>query len=142
MSDSRSWNDRIDSIRVAEAFPVAVPARGRNIDNGFNGRDGICVFEHANFRGRSQCFDAGIDVRELGRSGDWNDRISSVQIVGNARAMIYENISFQGERFVIDRDIPDFARIRLRDGASWNDQASSLEIREDRGRGRGRGWNR
>jgi hypothetical protein len=136
MSGSRSWNDRIDSIRIAAAFPPLASARGRGFDDRFDRRDGICVFENANFRGRSQCFDSGVDMREL-RDGNWNDRISSIQVVGNARAMLYENVGFRGERLVVDRDISDLAVIRLRDGMTWNDQASSLEVREDRGRGRG-----
>jgi hypothetical protein len=74
-------------------------------------------------------------VRELGRNGNWNDRISSIQVLGNARAMFYEDIRFQGERLVVDRDISDLAVIRLRDGMTWNDRASSLEVREDRRRG-------
>ena len=141
MSGSRSWNDRIDSIRIAAAFPP-VSARGRGYDDRFDGRDGICVFENANFRGRSQCFDSGVDLRELREVGNWNDRISSIQVAGNARAMLYENVGFRGERLVVDRDISDLAAIRLRDGVNWNDQASSLEVREDRGRARGRLPNR
>ena len=142
MSGSRSWNDRIDSFRVAAAFPSPVSARGRDYDDRFDRRDGICVFENANFRGRSQCFETGADVRELRENGNWNDRISSIQVIGDARAMLYENVGFRGERLVVDRDIPDLAVIRLRDGVNWNDQASSLEVREDRGRGPGRGPNR
>ncbi len=142
MSEARSWNDRIDSIRIAAAFPPPVAARGGDYDDRFDRPDGICVFENANFRGRSQCFYTGVDIRELGRNGNWNDRISSIQVVGDARAMLYENAGFQGERLVVDRDISDLAVIRLRDGVNWNDQGSSLEVREDRGRGRGRGPNR
>ena len=142
ISGSRSWNDRIDSFRIAAAFPAPVSGRDRNYDDRFDRADGICVFENANFRGRSQCFEPGADIRELRESGNWNDRISSIQVIGNARAMLYENVGFRGERLVVDRDISDLAGIRLRDGVNWNDQGSSLEIREDRGRGRGFGLNR
>jgi hypothetical protein len=117
ITDSRTWNDRIDSLRIASDFPP--PTRTGS----------VCVFEHAYFRGRTECFDSGVEIRELRRNGDWNDRISSIQIVGNARAIFYENIGFQGEQLVVDRDIPDLAILRLRDGVNWNDQASSVEVR-------------
>jgi hypothetical protein len=117
MSDSRSWNDRIDSLRIASDFPL--PARTGS----------ICVFEHAYFSGRTECFDSGVEIRELRRNGNWNDRISSIQVIGNARAIFYENIGFQGEQLVVDRDIPDLAILRLRDGVNWNDRASSVEVR-------------
>src|SRR4029453_14229855 len=102
---------------------------------------GVLGFENANFRGLSQCFEPGADIRELRENGNWNDRISSIQVIGNARPMLYENFGFRGERLVFYRAISDLAGIRLRDGVNWNDQASSLEIREDRGRGRGFGLN-
>jgi hypothetical protein len=150
MNGSRSWNDRIGSLRVAMGYagPVRYPQpnpypnpypgnrdRDRNYDP--IERDAICVFQDANFRGRSECFEAGIDVRDLNRVAGWNDRISSIRIIGRARAIFYENSAFRGERLVVDRDFSDLAILRLRDGSNWNDQISSFEVREDPGRGRG-----
>jgi len=160
MNGSRSWNDRIGSLRVALGFngsgrfPQPAPYPG-NYPNNYPGnrdrdyrdrdpivRDAICVFQDSNFRGRSECFDSGIDVRDLSRVAGWNDRISSIRIIGRARAIFYENTAFRGERIVVERDLSDLAILRLRDGANWNDQISSFEVRQDsngRGLARGRG---
>ena len=149
MSGSRSWSDRIESFRIAGnvggAFPGNGNGRGRN-DDDWRGdrrddrRDGVCVYEHANFRGRSECFGIGEDIRDFARVRGWNDQISSIRILGDARVLAYSNEGFHGQRLIVDRDISDLAVIRLQNGLSWNDQISSLEVQVDRGRGRGRRW--
>src|SRR5262245_57251250 len=146
MSGSRSWSDRIESFRIAGNFgSVPVAGRGRNNDDWRDDRrddrrDGICVYENANFRGRSECFGVGEDIRDFARVRGWNDHISSIRVTGDARALVYSDGGFRGQRLVVDRDISDLAVIRLQNGLSWNDQISSLEVQYDRGRGRGRRW--
>jgi hypothetical protein len=144
MSGSRSWSDRIESFRIAGSFaPLPAGGRGRNNDD-WRGdrrddrRDGICVYENANFRGRSECFGIGEDIRDSARVRGWNDQISSIRVLGDARALVYSDGGFRGQRLLIDRDMSDLAVIRLQNGLSWNDQISSLEVQLDRGRGRGR----
>ena len=137
-----TWNDRIRSFRVIS-------------DNGRSGvapnpppnpppvavlRDGVCVYERANYQGREQCWRLGDEVNDVGRRAGLNNRISSVRVLGDAVAVFYQETGFRGATLVVDRDIPDLARVRV-NGAlrTWNDQISSVRVEEERGRGRGRG---
>ncbi len=145
---SKTWSDRIESFRISSGFNTPLPGRGagrndRDDDrnqgrNPRSMRDGVCVYEHANFQGRSDCWDAGEEARDLGRMG-WNDRITSIRVFGRAAAGLYRDVGFRGEQIVIDRDVSDLAIIQLRGGITWNDQISSLEVLLDRGPSRGRG---
>ena len=90
--------------------------------------DGVCVYEDTNYRGRVECFDSGRDISDLGRSGDWSDRISSIRIVGDARAAAYLDVNYRGEKLMIDQDIPDLSHIHLRNGRGWDNQISSIEV--------------
>lgn len=135
LAGSRSWSDRIESFRVSFDNAFTGPGRGRGLgrpdfgnSNDNDPRDGICVYEHANYAGRSQCFSPGEQVRDLGRDGDLSDRISSIRFFGRGTAVLYRDIQFQGERITIDRDVPDLGDIRGRGFGSWNDQISSLVI--------------
>ena len=139
-----TWNDRIDSFRV-ETSNYSGNSRndGRNNNgrwgnednrNG-NGRNAanVCVYENANYSGRMECFDSGMNLANLGNSGKWSDRISSIRINGNERVIAFVDVGFRGERLVIDRDIPDLRSLRLRNSnQTWDNRISSLEI--DRGR--------
>jgi len=140
-----TWNDRIDSFRVTSSNYNDAASRGNGrYDNGRNGNYGnnngngrnsnrVCVYEDANYSGRMECFDSAVDVSDLGRSGRWSDRISSIRIYGNERVIAYVDIGYRGERLVIDRDVPDLRALRLRNvNQTWDNQISSLEI--DRGR--------
>jgi hypothetical protein len=148
----RTWSDHIESFRVVDERgynppppPVVVqPApfpypRGGGREQTIN--EGICVYERANFQGRSQCFAPGEDIRDLARVSGMNNRISSIRVFGGARAIIYRDIQFRGENSMVDGDISDLSRVRLRGNYGWNDQISSIEVlrRGNNGRGRGRG---
>lgn len=125
MDGRRDWNDRIDSFRVLG------PGRGRG---GFFGnvgrddrdnrpsRDRICVYEDVNYGGRSQCWDADEEERNLQGRG-WNDRISSIRVFGRARVEVYRDANYRGQRLRIDRDAPDLGAI------NWSDQISSFQVR-------------
>jgi len=142
MSGSRTWNDHIDSFRVSSTFNTPFPnnnpfPRGRQPDFV---NDRVCVFEQSNYRGRSECWNAGETVRDLERVRGWNDRIRSIRVFGRTRLVVYRDASFRGEYLVVDRDISDLAVIRLRNGVNWTNQISSFEVQDEgNGRGRGRG---
>jgi hypothetical protein len=123
------WNDEVDSLRVTGDHrfegPRDQPDRGD--------RDRICIYEHANFGGNSQCFSGGEDLRELNSIG-WNDRISSIRVFGRSRVVVWEHSNFQGKTFVIDRDIEDLNEIH------FNDAISSLRVPGGRGDDRRRRW--
>jgi Peptidase inhibitor family I36 len=144
---SHTWNDRIDSFQISgergfvPSPPAPPPSRGsfpfpqaRDPEP----REGICLYENANYQGRSQCYAAGTDIRDLGRVSRLNDRITSIRIFGGVRAVLYRDIMYRGESVVLDRNIPNLGIVRLRGGQSWNDQISSIEVTNGRGRGRGR----
>jgi Peptidase inhibitor family I36 len=140
---SRTWSDRIDSFQIVEdsRYGTFGNARGRGFGRGRadqDSRDGICVYEHADYQGRSECWTGG-DISDLSRR--WSDIISSVRVYGNATVTLYRDIGFRGERVVIDSDITDLSRLRMQGYGTWNDQASSLQLaadRNNRGRVRGR----
>jgi hypothetical protein len=127
------WNDQADSLRVGfdggrDDGPRGEPSRGGDRDNGQR----VCVFEHANFSGASQCFNGNDRVRDLNSIG-WNDRISSIRTVGPSRITIYEHAEFQGQNIEVDHDIADLR------GVGWNDRISSLRMGDGRG---DRDWRR
>src|SRR5436190_18493273 len=131
-----TWNDRIDSFRVTSSnYYNGSASRNDRYDNGRygngNGRNSgaVCVYEEPNYSGRMECFDSGGNVSDLGRSGAWSDRISSIRINGNERAVAFVDVGYRGERLVIDRDIPDLRNLRLRNSnQTWDNRISSIEI--------------
>ena len=151
--EGHTWNDRIRSLRVVSEFdgrdgrdnrvdgrapvPNAPPIVANNSPRR-NLREGVCVYERANYQGREDCWQPGDEIVDLRRSG-LGDRISSIRVFGTVRAMLYQNSGFRGERLIVDRDIPDLSRVRMGSTLhTWNDQISSLQVEDERGRGRGR----
>ena len=158
-----NWNDKIESIRVTSRLgnvnnrpndPIVI-TRDSRVDNrdiyrDDRDRDGyrndprygrnnsICVFEETNYRGRYECFDSREEVSDLGRFTNWNDRISSIRVFGPARVTLYRDINFRGDRITVDGDIPDLRRLRMTSSMNWDNQASSLDVNNGRGRAYGR----
>jgi len=119
MAGRRDWNDRIESLQI-----VSFNRRGRGFfgrDDRFS-RDRVCVYEDVDYRGRSQCWNADEEVRNLSGTG-WNDRISSIRVFGRARIEVYRDADFRGRSLRIDRDVADLGRL------NWGDQISSFQIR-------------
>jgi len=149
LAGGHTWNDQIESLRVTSDYD------NRRDDRRDDGRydprrddplrrtnrisDGICVYDRPAFEGREQCFSLGTDVSDLGRAGNWSDRISSIRVFGRVAAVLYRDVEFRGESIIVDRDVPDLAQIPGRGFRSWDRQISSLAIESDRGRGRSRG---
>jgi hypothetical protein len=49
---------------------------------------------------------------------------------------VFEDAGFQGQRLIVDRDLPDLTQIRAGRN-NWNDRISSLRVGDERiGRGR------
>jgi hypothetical protein len=128
----RTWNDRIESFAVVAedrgfgGFGRGI-GRGRGRGNGRNDdrdvRTRVCVYENLNYQGRSRCWDADEEERNLNRTTDLNDRISSIRVFGRTAVDVYRDAEFRGQRLRIDRDIPDLGAI------NWGDQISSLQVR-------------
>jgi hypothetical protein len=137
MTDSKNWNDRISSLRVTADNVGNQNGRNNRRAEDLPGRrrgqqrqnvNDVCVYENANYQGASQCFSSGEDVENLASFRGLGDRISSIRVYGQARLLLFQNAGFEGARLVVDRDIPDLARVRMRGNLTWNDQASSLEV--------------
>jgi hypothetical protein len=143
--ESKSWSDRIQSLQISTGdgrYGSNAPyGNGSPYPNTYpntypNQRisDGVCVYDRPNYQGRSQCWSAGEQLSDLGRNGNWNDRIASIRVFGRATAIVYRNTGFGGPSMVVNRDIPDLSR-------NWDRQISSLRIEDVRGNN-GRGWAR
>jgi len=153
--EGKTWNDRIQSLQVnsgngnyppygggggvyggqgSNRYPNNAPNNGPI--NGLN--EGVCVYDHPNYQGRSQCWNGSESLSDLGRQGGWSDRISSIRVFGGTRAVVYRDIGFRGTSFVVARDIPDLARISGQGFRNWDHQISSIQIENGRGYGRGR----
>jgi len=145
MNGSRTWNDRIGSIRVTsdygnyrddDRYPPYGGYPGYPSNNP-NVQQGVCVYDRPNYEGRQQCWTSSTSLDDLGRA-NWSDRIQSIRIIGRSRLIAYRDIHFQGERVIIDRDVPDLNQVYLRAAGGWDRQISSMQIQEERNNGRRR----
>src|SRR5438477_6215238 len=127
--ESKSWSDRIQSLQVSsgngntsnapyENSPVYRPQTGRYPNQEIN--EGVCVYDRPNYQGRSQCWSAGEQINDLARSGNWNNRISSIRVFGRTTAVAYRGTGFGGASFVINRDIPDLAEVSGSGVRTWD----------------------
>jgi hypothetical protein len=137
MDGRRTWNDRIDSFEITLAGRGRGLARGRgrndrddrNDDRDRDDRDNrvvrnrICVYEGANYQGRSQCWDAGEEETNLNRTNGWNDQISSIRVFGRTTLDIYRDAEFRGPRLRLNGDVSDLGPM------NWGDQISSFQVR-------------
>ena len=88
-------------------------------------RDGVCLYEDADYRGDYFCARSGEDIGSI--PPGMNDRISSVRLFGNAEVTVYKDGRFSGSSTRFDRDVRN-----LRD-EGWNDRVSSVRVEWGRG---------
>ena len=81
--------------------------------------DRVCFYESPNFRGASFCARPGERLSSL---GSWDDRIGSIDVRGEAQALVCEDRNFRGRCVVVSRDIRDLGR-------SGRDEISSIRVR-------------
>ena len=67
-------------------------------------RDRVCFYERTQFRGDSFCARPG---ERLARLGSWDDSIRSIEIRGDAEALVCERTNFNGRCIVISRSVPN-----------------------------------
>ncbi len=72
-------------------------------------RDRVCFYERTGFRGDSFCARPG---ERLARLGTWDDNIASIEIRGDAQALVCERANFNGRCIVVSRSIPDLRGAR------------------------------
>jgi hypothetical protein len=146
MAGKTSWSDHIDSLRIGgvlgstnpnvndRRYPDNYP-RDQSQQQAQQPRDGICVYDRPNYGGRSECWNQGQSVSDLGRQGNWGGQISSIRLFGRSTAVVYQDIGYRGDSLTVDRDIPDLAAIRGRNNGNGNGNGNG------KGRGRGNGRN-
>ena len=99
----RSWNDR--------PYP----------------RAGACFFTDSDFRGNRFCVRLGDRLGRL--PGNFGDNISSIQLFGGARVVVFNDRNFSGGSAEFGRSVHDLRNRRFRDGHTWNNRISSVVIR-------------
>ena len=100
---NRSWNER--------PFP----------------RAGACFFSDRNFQGNRFCVNRGDRLDFL--PGDFGDNISSIQVFGRSRVIVFNDRNFQGGSDMFRGSIPDLRTRPFRDGHTWNNRISSIVVR-------------
>lgn len=98
----RSWNDR--------PFP----------------RVGACFYKDQGFRGDHFCVRRGDRLPAL--PGNFGDNISSIQLFGRARVVIFNDREFRNGSQEIRRSVGDLRNERFRGGHTWNDRISSVIV--------------
>jgi hypothetical protein len=157
--DNKSWNDRIRSFQInsrngsyGSSGPYGNgPYGNAPVYGGPQSRypeqqqlsEGVCVYDHPNYQGRSQCWSGNETLSDLRRQGNWSDRISSIRVFGRSEAVVYRETGLRGASFVVTRDIPNLAQISGSGSRSWDHQISSMQIENGRGnRNQGGTWGR
>ena len=114
------WNDKISSFESTSRRQFGLQD-GRRLGNRNRGpRNGACFYVDANYGGESFCMNVGDSQREL--EGRFKDRISSIQIFGNAQVIVHEHTGFDGASRTFTRDASNLSGV-------FNDKISSVEVR-------------
>ena len=117
------------------AAGVFIPCLRAEGDHRASGR--VLFFSEPNFRGEVLAVDAGADITNLAQLRDsrgrkWDDRIASFSIEGDAKAVLFADPRFRGERAEFRRSVADLSRIpRSESGLeSWDHSVSALKVEE------------
>ena len=126
-SELRNWRTGISSIRV-QRREIGGPQ-----GSGSMKANRACIYELPNFRGQSVCFNAGESVYSVFHSvkGEWNDRIGSIRIFGNAQVTIYRHVGFDGASNVVTSDIPNVSQVRDNALRDWSREISAIRVERD-----------
>src|ERR1700723_231853 len=89
-------------------------------------QDGACFFSDANFGGEYFCMRRGESYDSL--PAGFNDRISSIQVIGRARVAVFNDDGFRGVSLGLKRSVGNLKQFRRQDDPSktWNDRISSI----------------
>lgn len=113
IEDDRSSDDRYyrddsrDDVSADINLSFGVPGFSFRIGNGrdFRDRPGrhngyVCFYSDFDYRGSRFCARPGDADRRL---GSFNDRISSIRVIGDAQVKVCEDFNFNGRCAVLDR---------------------------------------
>jgi hypothetical protein len=90
--------------------------------------DGACFFSNSNFSGEYFCMRRGENYESM--PPGFNDRISSIQIMGHARVIVFNDDDFRGINLGLKRSVGNLKAIRKQDdpNKTWNDRISSIRV--------------
>ena len=94
----------------------------------FDWKDGACFYSDANFSGEYFCLRRGERYESL--PAGFNDRISSIQIIGHARVTVFNDDDFRGINLRLKSSADNLKRFRKQDdpNRTWNDRISSIRV--------------
>jgi hypothetical protein len=103
-----------------------------NWDSSWNRRPfprvGACFFTDRGFRGNHFCVSRGDRLERL--PGNFGDNISSIQIFGRSRVMIFNDRNFTGGSRELRSSVDDLRNVPFRRGRNtWNNRISSIMVR-------------
>jgi hypothetical protein len=130
------WSRHVSSVRVEfSAAGGGGGTGGRGGSDASSQGDRICLYEQANYRGQSVCFNPGDSQNDFQaiQSGNWNDRVGSIRVFGNVQATIYQHVGFGGTSYLVSSDIPNLAQLRDGGVQDWSREVSAMRV-ERRGR--------
>jgi hypothetical protein len=121
--------------------PVLVSAQDRdpwnyrnnpNWDSSWNRRPfpraGACFFTDTGFRGNHFCVRRGDRLSRL--PGGFGDNISSIQIFGRSRVILFNDRQFRGGGQELRTSVGDLRNVPFRGGRNtWNNRISSMVVR-------------
>lgn len=95
--------------------------------------DRVTFYSEPNFKGHAVTVEAGANVPNLATlqregAGGWAQAISSVQVEGTARAVLYSATGFQGDRMEVARSIADLYDARRSGGGTWDRAVASVTV--------------
>lgn len=82
----------------------------------------ITVYEHKNYRGKSKVFSAG-NWNKHTLSPVGNDKISSIRIPSDMKAILYEHDTYRGKKITLTKSYADLHKL------GFGDKASSLQVK-------------
>jgi hypothetical protein len=90
-------------------------------------KSGACFYKDAGFQGDRFCVSRGDKLDSL--PGNFGDNISSMQVFGGARAIVFNDRAYKGGSQEFRQSVSDLSREKFRDGHTWNNRISSIIIR-------------
>ncbi|HZU25983.1 MAG TPA: peptidase inhibitor family I36 protein [Bryobacteraceae bacterium] len=90
-------------------------------------RQGACFFTDRDFRGNRFCVSRGDRLDRL--PGNFGDNISSIQLFGRTRVIVYNDRNFRGGNREFRTSIADLRTQPFRGGHTWNNRISSIVVR-------------
>ena len=96
---------------------AAGPAAAQNqINPGAYQGEGVIIFEHDYYQGRSEVLTS--DVEDMRYTSVGNDRISSIRVPAGWSITLFEHVGFQGRSVTLTADIADMRLTTLGDDAA------------------------